>query len=68
MPEHRHAAQEAFYVLESEFSFQVGDELISGSVGTFVNIPYGIPRVAQCRAITQASAVSSDSYMNRTVL
>ena len=38
-PTHRHREQEAFYVLEGEFQFHVGDQTITGTAGTFVNIP-----------------------------
>jgi hypothetical protein len=36
---HRHKEQEAFLVLEGEFTFQIGDQLIAASPGAFVNIP-----------------------------
>lgn len=38
-PTHRHREQEAFYVLEGKFQFYVGDRTITGTAGTFVNIP-----------------------------
>ncbi len=38
-PTHRHREQEAFYVLEGEFQFHVDDKTITGTTGTFVNIP-----------------------------
>ena len=38
-PTHRHRQQEAFYVLEGEFEFHVGEQTITGTRGTFVNIP-----------------------------
>jgi quercetin dioxygenase-like cupin family protein len=38
-PTHRHREQEAFYVLAGEFQFHVGDRTITGTAGTFVNIP-----------------------------
>jgi quercetin dioxygenase-like cupin family protein len=38
-PTHRHREQEAFYVLEGEFQFHVGNRIMTGTAGTFVNIP-----------------------------
>jgi quercetin dioxygenase-like cupin family protein len=38
-PMHRHPGQEAFYVLDGTFLFQVGDQSITGTAGTFVSIP-----------------------------
>jgi mannose-6-phosphate isomerase-like protein (cupin superfamily) len=38
---HRHAFDEAFYVLEGEYTFQVGERLVKASTGTFVYIPGG---------------------------
>jgi mannose-6-phosphate isomerase-like protein (cupin superfamily) len=40
-PLHRHAFDEAFYVLEGEYTFQVGERLVKASTGTFVYIPGG---------------------------
>ena len=37
---HRHE-DETFYVLEGEIEFLLGDELIVGSAGDFVNVPRG---------------------------
>lgn len=38
-PMHRHPGLEAFYVLEGTFAFQVGEQHITGEVGSFVSIP-----------------------------
>ena len=42
-PAHRHNGPEAFYVLEGELEFHVGDDIVRGSAGAFVLVP---PRVA----------------------
>jgi mannose-6-phosphate isomerase-like protein (cupin superfamily) len=38
---HKHLFDEAFYVLEGEYTFQVGERLVKASTGTFVYIPGG---------------------------
>lgn len=38
-PLHRHAFDEAFYVLEGEYLIKVAERLISASVGSFVYVP-----------------------------
>jgi quercetin dioxygenase-like cupin family protein len=38
-PMHRHPGLEAFYVLDGTFHFQVGEQSITGTTGTFVSIP-----------------------------
>jgi quercetin dioxygenase-like cupin family protein len=39
---HNHrATDEAFYVLEGTFGFQVGEDIVEGSAGTFVFVPIG---------------------------
>ena len=38
---HRHAFDEAFYVLEGEYLIKVADRLISAGVGSFVYVPGG---------------------------
>jgi mannose-6-phosphate isomerase-like protein (cupin superfamily) len=41
-PEHAHDANdELFYVLEGEFRFKVGDEIVSAPVGAFAYVPKG---------------------------
>ena len=43
-PLHIHRREdEAFYVLEGEIAFQVGDQKISASAGTFLQAPRNIP-------------------------
>jgi quercetin dioxygenase-like cupin family protein len=43
-PPHVHSREEeGFYVLEGEITFQVGDERIVASAGTFANMPVGVP-------------------------
>ena len=39
---HRHEFDEAFYVLEGNYTFQVGERLVKASTGTFVYIPGGM--------------------------
>ena len=42
-PQHIHKAEEeAFYVLEGEVNIKIGEQTISGTVGSFVVIPRGI--------------------------
>lgn len=38
---HKHSFDEAFYVLEGEYTFQVGERLVDASAGAFVYIPGG---------------------------
>jgi mannose-6-phosphate isomerase-like protein (cupin superfamily) len=38
---HKHRFDEAFYVLEGEYTFQVGERLVKASTGAFVYIPGG---------------------------
>jgi mannose-6-phosphate isomerase-like protein (cupin superfamily) len=38
---HKHLFDEAFYVLEGEYTFQVGERLVEASTGSFVYIPGG---------------------------
>ena len=38
---HKHSFDEAFYVLEGEYTFQVGERLVKASTGAFVYIPGG---------------------------
>ncbi|MDB5335933.1 MAG: qdoI [Planctomycetaceae bacterium] len=41
-PPHRHSREEeAFYILEGEISFRVGDQQFVASAGTFANMPIG---------------------------
>lgn len=40
-PLHRHAFDEAFYVLEGEYLIKVADRLVNASVGSFVYVPGG---------------------------
>jgi len=43
-PPHVHSREEeGFYVLEGELTFQVGDERIVATAGTFANMPVGTP-------------------------
>src|SRR3954453_14829111 len=43
-PPHVHSREEeGFYVLEGEITFQVGEERIIASTGTFANMPIGTP-------------------------
>ena len=42
-PQHiHHAEEEAFYVLEGEVNIKIGEQTMSGTVGSFVVIPRGI--------------------------
>jgi mannose-6-phosphate isomerase-like protein (cupin superfamily) len=38
---HKHSFDEAFYVLEGEYTFQVAERLVTASTGAFVYIPGG---------------------------
>jgi mannose-6-phosphate isomerase-like protein (cupin superfamily) len=38
---HKHLFDEAFYVLEGEYIFQVGERLVKAATGSFVYIPGG---------------------------
>src|SRR3954454_2610781 len=41
-PPHTHSREEeGFYVLEGEITFQVGDQRLVASAGTFANLPVG---------------------------
>ena len=43
-PRHRHTREdEAFYVLEGQYEFRVGEQVIPASVGSFLFAPRGIP-------------------------
>jgi quercetin dioxygenase-like cupin family protein len=43
-PPHVHSREEeGFYVLEGEITFQVGDERMVATAGTFANLPVGTP-------------------------
>jgi quercetin dioxygenase-like cupin family protein len=43
-PLHRHNREdEAFYVLEGEYTFECGGRVVSASAGSFVFLPKGIP-------------------------
>ena len=47
-PLHTHAGEEeTLYVLEGEVRFKLGDELHSGSVGSFAFVPRGMPHTFQ---------------------
>jgi mannose-6-phosphate isomerase-like protein (cupin superfamily) len=38
-----HREDEAFWILEGEFTIQCGDEMLHGSPGAFVLLPRGVP-------------------------
>lgn len=38
---HKHAFDEAFYVLEGDYTIQVGERLVKASTGAFVYVPGG---------------------------
>jgi quercetin dioxygenase-like cupin family protein len=41
---HKHANDdEAFYIIEGEITFQLGDETLRATAGTFVFVPRGLP-------------------------
>jgi mannose-6-phosphate isomerase-like protein (cupin superfamily) len=40
-PLHKHAFDEAFYVLEGDYTIQVGERLVKASTGAFVYVPGG---------------------------
>ena len=43
-PPHVHSwEEEGFYVLEGEITFQIGDQRLVASAGTFANMPVGTP-------------------------
>src|SRR5436190_20193668 len=43
-PPHVHSREEeGFYVLEGEITFQVGDQRLVATAGTFANMPVGTP-------------------------
>ena len=43
-PLHVHSREEeGFYVLEGEITFQIGDQRLVASAGTFANMPVGTP-------------------------
>lgn len=43
-PLHRHSREdEAFYVLEGDYTFECGDRVVSASAGSFVFLPRGVP-------------------------
>jgi quercetin dioxygenase-like cupin family protein len=49
-PLHIHAFDEAFYVLEGELTFQVGDELTTASAGELAFAPGGTPHTVANRS------------------
>src|SRR5438876_6936963 len=43
-PPHVHSrVEESFYILEGEITFQIGDQRIMTTAGTFANMPVGTP-------------------------
>ncbi len=53
VPLHTHAGDcEAFYLIEGEVTFQVGDEVVSASPGHFAFIPTGVPHGFTVRSET----------------
>jgi len=43
-PLHRHNREdEAFYVLEGDYTFECGDRVVGASAGSFVFLPKGVP-------------------------
>jgi quercetin dioxygenase-like cupin family protein len=43
-PPHVHSREEeGFYILEGEITFQIGDECLVATAGTFANLPVGTP-------------------------
>jgi quercetin dioxygenase-like cupin family protein len=43
-PPHVHSREEeGFYILEGEITFQIGDQRLVATVGTFANMPVGTP-------------------------
>jgi uncharacterized cupin superfamily protein len=43
-PPHVHSREEeSFYILEGEITFQIGDDRVVATVGTFANVPVGTP-------------------------
>jgi quercetin dioxygenase-like cupin family protein len=53
-PLHRHAFDEAWYVLEGELTFRIGDELRTAGAGSFVYAPGGTPHTLANRSGRQA--------------
>jgi quercetin dioxygenase-like cupin family protein len=49
-PLHTHEFDEAFYILDGELTFQVGDELIVARVGELAFAPGGVPHTLANRS------------------
>jgi quercetin dioxygenase-like cupin family protein len=61
-PPHLHrATDEAFYVLEGTFGFQVGDRTLEVSTGTFVFVPRGVEHAFWNGSTTEARLLSTVS-------
>jgi len=43
-----HREDECFYVLEGEYEFQVGDQTVRASAGTFLFVPRDVPHRLRC--------------------
>ncbi len=69
-PPHYHTREEeAFYVLEGEITFTVEDRTVTGTPGTFVQIPRGTPHAfknqsgAPARMLIQCSPAGFEKFM-----
>ena len=69
-PPHYHTREEeSFYVLEGEIAFTVGNRTITGTPGTFVQIPRGTPHAfknqsaAPARMLIQCIPAGFDRFM-----
>jgi quercetin dioxygenase-like cupin family protein len=70
-PLHRHAFDEAFYVLEGELTFQLRDELFTRQVGELAFAPRDVPHTyanrsdAPARALTICTPAGFERYFAR---
>jgi quercetin dioxygenase-like cupin family protein len=70
-PLHRHDFDEAFYVLEGELTFQLGDERFTRTAGELAFAPRGVPHTyanhsnADARALIVCTPAGFERYFAR---
>lgn len=50
VPLHSHPWDEISYLLEGEIDFQIGDEKVLATPGSFINLPMGVPHAFTVRS------------------
>jgi quercetin dioxygenase-like cupin family protein len=70
-PLHRHDFDEAFYILEGELSFQLGDEVVTRRAGELAFAPGGVPHTyanlsgAPARALLVITPAGFERYFDQ---